>query len=239
MSRKLQTIVSIEHLKFRWNDREAIILDIPDLYLGKGESVFIHGPSGCGKSSLISLIAGVVNPSEGTVSVLNQSLGALGGADRDRFRADHVGLIFQMFNLVPYLSVLENVTLPCRFSASRKNRASVSGSTPENEAERLLDSLDLADPMSRDRPVSEFSAGQQQRVAAARALIGSPELIIADEPTSALDADRRHGFIKLLFAECRASQSTLLFVSHDMTLSRHFDRVIPFSDINKVRPQGS
>lgn len=239
MSPQLHPVVSVEKLKFGWNNRKDIILDIPVLSLGKGESVFIHGPSGCGKSTLISLIAGVVIPSGGTVSVLNQSLGSLGGADRDRFRADHIGLIFQMFNLIPYLSVLENVMLPCRFSANREKRASVSGSTPENEAERLLDSLDLSAPTCRGTPVSELSAGQQQRVAAARALIGSPELIIADEPTSSLDADRRHGFLKLLFAECRTSQSTLLFVSHDMTLSRHFDRVISFSDINKVSPGNS
>lgn len=239
MSTKLHPVVSIENLTFGWNNRKEIILDISELSLGKGESVFIHGPSGCGKSTLISLIAGVVTPSGGTVSVLNQSLGQLGGADRDRFRADHIGLIFQMFNLIPYLSLLENVMLPCRFSANRKNRACASGSTPENEAKRLLDSLDLPGATSQGTPVSELSAGQQQRVAAARALIGSPEIIIADEPTSSLDADRRHGFIRLLFAECQTSQSTLLFVSHDMALSRHFDRVISFSDINKVSPGNS
>ncbi len=111
-----------------------------------------------------------------------------------------------MFNLIPYLSVLENVCLPCGFSQRRKVNAERAGGGVNAEALRLLEHLDMTRDGLLQRPVTELSVGQQQRVAAARALIGAPELVIADEPTSALDADRRMAFIDLLFAECRGSR---------------------------------
>ena len=150
----------------------------------------------------------------------------MSGAARDRFRADHIGYIHQMFNLVPYLSVLENVTLPCRFSRRRISRAQRHSPTASAEAQRLLAHLGLDSQRVLRKPVSELSVGQQQRVAAARALIGSPELIIADEPTSALDAANREAFIELLFNECDETGSTLLFVSHDASLGPMFDRAV-------------
>ena len=227
-----ESAISIKNLGFSWLDGRPEVIDIPALDIELGESVFLHGPSGCGKSTLISLLAGVTLPSRGKINVLNETISSMNGARRDRFRADHVGLIFQMFNLVPYLSVVENVTLPCGFSQSRKAKITKTGMSPEQEAKRLLDSLDLADPKLQKASVADLSVGQQQRVAAARALIGSPELVIADEPTSALDNERAHSFVELLFAECRANNSTLLFISHDMTLARHFDRVVSFQEVN-------
>jgi putative ABC transport system ATP-binding protein len=158
----------------------------------------------------------------------------MAGSQRDRLRADHIGVIFQLFNLVPYLSVVENVTLPCRFSRRRKDRALRRSSSVEQEAMHWLSALEMSDPEVLGRPVAELSVGQQQRVAAARALIGAPALVIADEPTSALDAELKDNFIALLLAECARQGTTLLFVSHDRSLLPHFDRGIDFIALNRA-----
>jgi putative ABC transport system ATP-binding protein len=226
-----QIVVELTTVRFGWTNAAAPVVDIDALRIARGERVFLRGPSGSGKSTLLSLIAGVVTPDAGHIRLLGQDLGALSGAQRDRFRADHVGFIFQMFNLIPYLSVVENVTLPCGFSERRRARVREG---VEAEAVRLLAHLDMASPAVLRRPVTELSVGQQQRVAAARALIGAPELVIADEPTSSLDADRRTAFIDLLFRECAREQAALIFVSHDATLAPLFDRAIEFGDINRA-----
>ncbi len=141
-------------------------------------------------------------------------------------------MIFQMFNLLPYLSVLENVTLPCRFSAPRRARAIAAAGSVVAEARRLLAHLGLDDLGLERRAAAELSVGQQQRVAAARALIGRPDLIVADEPTSALDTDRRLDFVELLHRECESTAAALLFVSHDRSLAGHFDRVAELPALN-------
>jgi putative ABC transport system ATP-binding protein len=220
--------IEISELRFCWRANTPVVLDIEKFAVKRGERVFVLGPSGSGKTTLLSLIAGVATTSHGNVSVLGQNMSALNGATRDRFRGDHIGMIFQMFNLIPYLSVLENVLLPCHFSPTRFKRVVERGSDPQAEARRLLSHLDLSD-VELARPVTELSVGQQQRVAAARALIGAPQLILADEPTSALDTDRREAFVKLLFQECASEGITLVFVSHDMTLKPLFDRAIPLT----------
>jgi putative ABC transport system ATP-binding protein len=173
---------------------------------------------------LLSLLAGVTVPQAGSVAVLGQRISELGPAQRDRFRADHLGYIFQMFNLIPYLSVIDNVTLPLRFSPRRRKRLS----DPAGEAKRLLAHLGMDELL--DRPVTELSVGQQQRVAAARALIGSPEIVLADEPTSSLDRANSEKFVQLLFDECDRDRTTLVFVSHDHTLAQLFDRSITLRD---------
>jgi len=224
-------IVELTDLRFSWTHGAPSVVDIERLRIEAGERVFVRGASGSGKSTLLSLVAGVVTPQAGSVRVLDQDLGALGGAERDRFRADHIGFIFQMFNLIPYLSVLENVTLPCGFSERRRAAARPSVAA---EAVRLLEHLDMATTDVLRRPVTELSVGQQQRVAAARALIGAPQLVIADEPTSSLDADRRRAFIDLLFRECAREEAALLFVSHDASLAPLFDRAIEFTQVNRA-----
>jgi len=225
--------VEISQLRFAWRDDLDPVLAIEQLPIERGERVFIEGPSGSGKSTLLSLIAGVVIPQQGTITVNGVRLDALSGADRDRFRADHIGFIYQMFNLIPYLSVIENVTLPCRFSAQRRQRAAIRASDEKAAALRLLTQLGMESAaVVRHQPVTQLSVGQQQRVAAARALIGEPELIIADEPTSSLDADRREAFIQLLFDECRRQATTLIFVSHDKAFESLFHRTIRLADIN-------
>lgn len=224
--------IDISGLRFSWRNGHDPVLSIERLQIELGERVFVEGPSGSGKSTLLSLIAGVITPQKGTLHVNGVHLNALNGAARDRFRADHIGFIYQMFNLIPYLSVVENVTLPCRFSSHRRERAA--GGAFEEQALRLLEKLGMDGADIIDKPATELSVGQQQRVAAARALIGSPELLIADEPTSSLDADRREAFIQLLFDECKRQEITLMLVSHDTTLANLFDRTIRLSDINAV-----
>ena len=227
-------VIVLSNLRFGWKSDQMPVLDIENLSIQKGGRVFIAGPSGCGKSTLLSLLAGVIVPQHGRISVLGQRLDALNGYQRDRFRADHIGFIFQMFNLIPYLSVVENVTLPCRFSTKRRKNVHASGSGPEEEALRLLQQLGLAGEQILNRPVTELSVGQQQRVAAARALIGRPKIIIADEPTSSLDHHQREAFIRLLLDECDRVDTTLLFVSHDTSLAPLFDRKIELKAINRA-----
>ena len=213
--------VELRDVVFRWQDGDAFVLELPELVLAAGERLFVHGPSGSGKSTLLNLIGGVVQPARGDVRLLGQPLAALGTAARDAFRAAHTGFIFQQFNLIPYLSVLDNVRLPCRFSPRRAARAG----DETQEARRLLSALDIAAELWT-RPANRLSVGQQQRVAAARALLGKPEIIIADEPTSALDAGRQAAFLDLLLAEARAAGSSVLFVSHDLALADHFERTL-------------
>ncbi|MET0013139.1 MAG: ABC transporter ATP-binding protein [Sedimenticola sp.] len=224
--------LQIRDLRFRWRPDLPEVLQIRELTVAHGERIFIRGASGSGKSTLLALLAGVNLPSGGDIQVLGEKIGRLSGSRRDHFRSDHIGFVFQMFNLIPYLSVLENVTLPCRFSRLRREKAMRSGGTLHDEAIRLLSHLGMADDELIHRPVTELSVGQQQRVATARALIGAPEIIIADEPTSALDSDMRHAFIRLMFQECDETGSTLLFVSHDRQLESLFQHHITLEEIN-------
>lgn len=221
--------IALRDVGFAWPGARRMCLDIAVFVVARGERVFLHGPSGSGKTTLLSLIGGVLGPGRGCVSVLGQDLAALGAAGRDRFRAAHIGFIFQLFNLIPYLSALDNIALPCRFSPERAQRA---GAAPHDEARRLATRLQL-DAALLARPATDLSVGQQQRVAAARALIGRPGLVIADEPTSALDADSQRLFLDLLRDECDAAGTTLLFVSHDRRLAECFDRVVDLAAINR------
>ena len=228
---KNRECVQLSNLKFRWPKAEQDIINIQSLTLNKGESLFIHGASGSGKSTLLNLIAGVLQPREGEVRLLGTALTQQKKKTRDLYRADHIGIIFQQFNLIPYLNVYENITLPCVFSSRRRERITEQTKSLLDESTRLLNTLGLNNSIAK-KNVTELSTGQQQRVAAARALIGAPELIIADEPTSALDHDAKRGFLELLFDEVHQSKSALLFVSHDLTLQNLFDRSISLSEIN-------
>lgn len=221
--------VVLADLCFRWRGQSAPCLDIPHFALAPGERVFLHGPSGSGKSTLLGVLGGVAVPERGRVELLGQDLVSRSGRARDAFRADHIGFVFQQFNLLPWLSALDNALLPCTFSARRRQRAG----DARVAAERLLTHLDLAPALWR-KPAAELSVGQQQRVAAVRALIGRPEILIADEPTSALDAPRQQAFIDLLLAESAAAGAALLFVSHDARLAAHFDRSVALADINRA-----
>lgn len=215
------TILALKHVSFGYRPNETVI-DIEELSIARGESVFLKGPSGSGKSTLLGLIGGVLTPRTGDIHLCGHQMSRLSTGQRDAIRVDHLGIIFQQLNLLPYLSIIANVTLPCQFSAKRRGRLSQS---IDAEAKRLVTALGL-DEVDLNQPVRELSVGQQQRVAVARALIGGPDLIIADEPTSALDHDNRDRFIELLNQQRSQFGSSLLFVSHDTTLAKHFDRAI-------------
>ena len=225
-------LIQLSNLGFAWPG-QAELLDIPSFTLQRGETLFLKGPSGSGKTTLLGLLGGVQQARRGSIRLLDQELAELSASARDHFRVDHTGYIFQQFNLLPFLSVRDNVELPCRFSRLRASRAVQRHGSIDAAAAALLGHLGLTSELL-GRRADSLSIGQQQRVASARALIGQPELVIADEPTSALDFDAREAFLQLLFAECREAGASLLFVSHDQSLARLFDRSLSLADLNRA-----
>lgn len=225
-------ILSVTGVRHRWEPHGPDVVSIDQLAVQAGESVLLHGPSGCGKSTFLSVMAGVLSPQAGRIEVAGRAWQDMRGAQRDAWRADQVGYIFQQFNLLPYLSVIDNVMLPCRLSRVRRDRARQAGASEgvQGAAQQCLMRLGLHQPMWH-RSATELSVGQQQRVAAARALIGSPALIIADEPTSALDDAWRDTFIHQTLQACRAAGSALVVVSHDQDLVPLFDRSHAMSEL--------
>ena len=219
-------ILDLETVRYRWPGRASFGLSVPKFEMKAIETVLLLGESGSGKSTLLSLICGTVTPQSGSVKVSGTDIVTMSAGQRDQFRAEQIGLIFQQFNLLPYASVLDNVLLPLRFAPERRRRVT----QPKEAAWTICKDLGLPDEIQTTR-AGALSVGQQQRVAAARALIGAPPLIIADEPTSALDAATQSTFLKLLFAQSRKHGTGLLMVSHDARLAEQFDRVVSMSDI--------
>lgn len=228
-----KTVVEARALRFAWQP-SAPLLDIDRLTVEAGERLFIHGASGSGKTTLISLIAGLLLPKAGSsLKLMGQELTTMSTSSRDRLRGDQLGFIFQMFNLLPYLSPLDNVIAACAFAPAKRQRVTEQGKSLATVARQLLKTLQLDEPLISRQQTATLSIGQQQRVAIARALIGKPALVIADEPTSALDHDLQRLFLELLFEQCRQATSSLLFVSHDLKLGKLFDRTIALTEINR------
>lgn len=221
--------VQIENLKFKDPRMSESVLDVPNFRVENKEKVFLYGPSGCGKTTLLEVLAGVIPADSGVVRVVGEDLVKCTAPQRDLIRANRLGYIFQNFNLIPYLSVLENITLPLYLSA--KKREKVPKNVEVEQAQSLCQHLGIMDILNKN--AAELSVGQQQRVAAARALLGQPELILADEPTSALDFDHREKFIQLLFSLCEKHEISVLFVSHDRTLQNMFDRSVNLTELNR------
>ena len=207
--------VRIDGLTYRY-DKSSPENDIaiPNWQLCRGEQVFLQGESGSGKTTLLNLLAGVLTPNEGTIELSGTPFSTLSARKRDKFRANHIGVVFQQFNLIPYLSVWENIALSAYFSSTSQAQL-------KDRALSLIEQLKLpADVINS--PASELSVGQQQRIAIARALINTPGLLLVDEPTSALDASARDAFMKMLLMLCQERETTLIFVSHDMALKPFF-----------------
>jgi len=219
-------VITVSTCQFGY--KNDIVVDINALEIKEGEHLFLQGKSGSGKSTFLNLLCGVLTPTSGEIEVLGKKFSSLSASQQDSFRADNYGTIFQQFNLLPYLSIEENISLACEFSQEkRKNVKDIKG-----EIKNLLDALEMDGDISA--PAMRLSVGQQQRVAAARALIGKPKIIIADEPTSALDSASKESFMNLLFKQVEAQNSTLIFVSHDTSLSSGFKTIYDFSDINRA-----
>ena len=224
--------VKLSEIDFNWgSERNDFRIQVKNFQLEKGESAIIVGPSGGGKSTLLSLISGIARPRDGTVEITGKNLGKMTNSERDSFRADNLGIIFQQFNLLPYLSAIDNVLLPLKFSCARKAACDKVNATPRAEAERLLKNLDISPETLGNQKAVTLSIGQQQRVAAARAFIGSPEIIIADEPTSSLDEENQEEFLKQLFSEKDATSTSLLMVSHNSRIAKRFDRLVKLENI--------
>ena len=217
--------VILQDLIFSHHEHDTL-LNIPRWEVASGEKVFLEGESGSGKSTLLNLIAGILPPTSGQITLLGERLERLNQRQRDRFRAGNIGYIFQQFNLIPYLNAIDNILLAQEFS----NKVTGNGFA---RAQELLEQLQLPESVWR-LPGQSLSIGQQQRVAIARALFNSPRLILADEPTSALDQKNRKAFMEILMDLCDAYQSTLIFVSHDPALASDFDRIDVLGDINKA-----
>jgi len=216
-------MIQIHNLQFGYRP-DHLVLNIPGFEVSSGKKIFLFGPSGSGKSTLLEILAGVQSPLAGKLFVDGVDLNQLSPVQKDAFRAQHIGYIFQSFNLISYLTVTENIILPTVFYKSEMNIA--------DRVHELCQTLGIEELKSRK--ATELSVGQQQRVAAARALLLKPKLILADEPTSALDFDHREKFLKVIFELCMKSQSTLVFVSHDRTISHLFDRQIHLGEINQL-----
>ena len=223
----------VDQVDFRWPGAHGFEIAIDRLIIAPGERVLLLGPSGAGKSTLLSLVCGIIVPHRGIISVLGHNLATMSATNRDRFRAEHYGIIFQMFNLLPYANALDNVLLPLSFAPDRRKRAA-SARTAREEAARLLAALGVHGPLAIKGIAAQLSVGQQQRVAAARALIGAPELVVADEPTSALDKKTQDGFLDLLFGQVEEAGTTLIMVSHDDQLASRFDRAVHLGDIAAI-----
>ncbi|RAP37761.1 methionine ABC transporter ATP-binding protein [Candidatus Marinamargulisbacteria bacterium SCGC AAA071-K20] len=233
MENEKREIIRLKKVLFQYPETQSFSLNIKNLIIRRQQRLFFEGPSGSGKSTLLNLITGLTRPSSGEIKILDTDLLSLSKRSADLFRVDHFGIIFQMFNLIPYLSVIENVILPCTFSKKRKRKALSQSSSLLVEAIRLCEELDI-DSSLQQKSVTQLSVGQQQRVAIARALIGQPEIIIADEPTSALDQDRKNQFIDLLFKECDKYKSTLIFVSHDPNLKPLFNTSVSIDQLSRT-----
>ena len=219
--------INLDQVRFAYPEApEDTVLRITEWSVAEGEHVFVHGPSGSGKSTLLNLLSGMLSCPEGKLSILGERLDQMGARQRDRFRANHIGYVFQQFNLIPYLNAIENVELAQTFSQRERKQGA------GNEIQELLTVLNIA-PADWHRPTGRLSIGQQQRVAIARALINKPELLIADEPTSSLDQENRDNFMSVLMSLVAENRMTLLFVSHDLSLSRDFGRVDALADINQ------
>ena len=228
------SIIQFTDVVHQYGNNTSFQLSIHRFSMNANARVFIEGPSGCGKTTFLNLMTGLLPPTQGSIHILDTNITTLNQAKCDRFRANHFGIIFQLFNLIPYLSVIENIILPCTFSPLRYQRTRTHNASLDDAARALCAELDIESSLI-NRPVNQLSIGQQQRVAIARAFIGTPDIIVADEPTSALDRTRTDQFMTTLLNTCDTHNTSLVFVSHDTTLRSYFDQAYSLSDFSTYK----
>ncbi|MFY7843029.1 MAG: ABC transporter ATP-binding protein [Rhabdochlamydiaceae bacterium] len=216
-------VVEISHLyKDFYADEEVVsVLKDVNLKLNRGEISMLIGPSGCGKTTLISILAGILSPTKGKVSVFGTYIHEMQDTDKVLFRRNHIGFIFQQYHLIQSLSALENVCLPLLSQGINTDQA-------EKQGKDMLDRIGLIDFIHKYP--NQLSGGQQQRVCIARALIHNPSLIICDEPTSALDATTGRCIMELLQEMTKTSHASSIIVTHDPRIYSFADHVISMSD---------
>lgn len=222
--------ILLENVTYRFSADAPVVLSVPAWEVQRREKIFLQGESGSGKSTLLALLAGLQTPGTGEVTVLGTALSALSARKRDRFRAQNLGVVFQQFNLIPYLSVLDNVLLAARFGET-------DAAASKQRAADLVQRVNLSSDLHQ-RKAAQLSIGQQQRVAIVRALINSPSLLLVDEPTSALDHANRDAFLTLLFDVLAERDCAMVFVSHDPAIGQYFDSKVRVSDINRAEGEG-
>ena len=220
--------ISLKNLLFAYEGRRnKIILNIPSWEVASGEIILVNGPSGSGKTTLLNILSGLFLPNKGIMNFFGYRLDQMNSRNRDIFRANYFGYVFQQFNLISYLNVVDNIRIAANFS-SKNNTKNLDG-----EIKSLLDSLNI-DRSDWESPARSLSVGQQQRVAIARSLINKPRIILADEPTSSLDNQNKEDFMSLLMSLVSKYKITLVFVSHDQSIKNYFNRVEDFSNFNIV-----
>jgi len=223
-------IVKIKELllEYRTGAGTFPVLEIPEWTIGAQEQVVIFGPSGSGKSTLLNIIAGLLQPTGGSVEVCGCELFGMSESQRDKFRGCNLSYIFQSFNLLQGYTALENVLIGATFSP---------GTTPNrNQAMRLLERVGLAH--RHHHYPAQMSIGEQQRVTIARALVKKPRLILADEPTGSLDPHHSGEVVRLLRDACREHNCALVVVSHETGIAREFERQIDFRQLNRAQADG-
>ena len=215
--------IAISNLEFRYREGD-FVLRIASLQVAPGETLAVIGPSGTGKTTLLNLMAGVAVPEAGTVRVAGAEVTALGDTARRAHRIRNIGMVFQEFELISYLDVLDNVLLPYRIDPQLKLDAAVA-----EQAAALVTEVGLGDKLRRR--VTHLSQGERQRVAIGRALVTGASVLLADEPTGNLDPRNKERILDLLFEQVRSRGVTLVAVTHDHGLLDRFDRVVEFDGL--------
>jgi putative ABC transport system ATP-binding protein len=215
--------LQLRGIQFNYPD-QGFSLAVPDLVMKPGENIALVGPSGSGKTTLLNLIAGILMPAQRAILLNGEDLSALGQRQRRLHRIRHMGMIFQSFELLDYLTVRDNVLLQARLCNDVKVDKQL-----EERAQTIVNDLGLGDKWHRN--IKALSQGERQRVAACRALLLDPQVVLADEPTGNLDPDNKHTVLNKLVEECRQQQRILLTVTHDHSLLPTFDRVIDIASL--------
>ena len=224
-------ILEIKNLIFRWNKKKSFQLKINELVIEKKKKVILLGESGSGKSTLLNLISGIIDPDAGEIIISGTPVTSLSSRKKDFFRTENLGVIFQQFNIIEYLSPITNILLPSYFTSFKNIQTNLFSKRAISLGKKLGINKDV---LFQDKS-KDLSVGQQQRVAIIRALINSPKIILADEPTSALDLKNKEKFLSLLFEICEQEEISILMVSHDNIITKYFDEILLLENINLVK----